>query len=96
MEYAAKQFIDDVIAGNICQGWKVVSVSEQQNENGFYGLTIETGEENAIVAFRGSEGVDANQFIEDWIVADFGIINGGLTEQEIAAGKYTKERERVR
>lgn len=91
MEETAKQFIDDVIAGKICQGWKVVSVSDERQEDiGFYGLTIETGDDNAIIAFRGSESVDPNQFIEDWIVADFGIINGKMTEQGLAAAEYVK------
>ena len=75
MEESAKKFIDAVIAGEICQGWKVVSVHEEQLTNGFYGMTIETGEGNAIVAFRGSESWCGTQIVKDWIVADGGIIN---------------------
>ncbi len=75
MEESAKEFIDAVIAGEICQGWKVVSVRDEQWQNGLYGLTIETASDSAIVAFRGSESWCGTQIVEDWIVADGGIIN---------------------
>ena len=65
MAEGARTFMDDIRAGNICQGWRVVSVADTNSENGFYGLTIETGEDNAIVAFRESKSVDIRQFIKE-------------------------------
>ncbi len=75
MEESAKEFIDAVIAGEVCQGWKAVSVRDEQWQNGLYGLTIETASDSAIVAFRGSESWCGTQIVKDWIVADGGIIN---------------------
>lgn len=85
MQESAKQFIDDVAEGKICKDWKLVSIENQQNSNGMYAVTIETSENDAIIAFRGSESVDTKQKIEDWLVADFGMINGEVTLQEKAA-----------
>ncbi|MCM1090895.1 MAG: DUF2974 domain-containing protein [Muribaculum sp.] len=87
----AKQFMDDVAAGKICQGWKVVSVKNEQEDSGLYALTIETGENEAIVAFRGSEHVDMDQFIKDWGWADFAMIDAKATAQEELAYQYLTE-----
>ena len=65
MAKEAKQFIADVAAGKICQGWKLVSIGDDQKKSGMFALTIETGENEAIVAFRGSESVNMDQFIKD-------------------------------
>ena len=91
MAREAKQFIDDVAAGKICQGWKVVSVENNQEETGLFALTIETGENEAIVAFRGSESVDTDQLIKDWGWADFGMLNAKATAQEEMAYQYLAE-----
>ena len=90
MQNEAKAFIDRVKAGTICQGWRIVEVSKDtdQKETGFYAVTIQTGEEDAIVSFRGSEAVDINQFVEDWVVADFTMLGSEVTEQEELAEKY--------
>ncbi|MDE7251323.1 MAG: DUF2974 domain-containing protein, partial [Acetatifactor sp.] len=91
MAKEAKQFIADVAAGKICQGWKLVSIGDDQGKSGMFALTIETGENEAIVAFRGSESVDAEQFIKDWGLADFCLINGKATAQEEMAYQYLAE-----
>ena len=90
MQQEAFAFMDAVKAGTICQGWRVVAVSNQadQEENGFYAVTIATSEEDAIVGFRGSESWEMNQTVEDWVVADFTMLASDLTEQEEAAGNY--------
>lgn len=44
MAKEAKQFIADVAAGKICQGWKLVSIKDDQKKSGMFALTIETGE----------------------------------------------------
>ena len=66
-----------------------------ENTNGLYAITIETGENEAIIAFRGSESfthngssedsvvsLDLEQIARDWIIADGGIAHGELTAQE--------------
>lgn len=54
--------------------WKIVDIHDKNYVNGFYGCVIETSPENAIVAFRGSEGLkDYPGAIHDWVKADFGL-----------------------
>ncbi len=91
MKESVLAFIDDVISGKICQGWKVVSVCDQNNKDGMYALTIETDSQDAIIAFRGSEATNGKQVIEDWVSADFNIMNGKLTRQEESALQYLDE-----
>ncbi|MCM1327774.1 MAG: DUF2974 domain-containing protein, partial [Lachnoclostridium sp.] len=91
MQESAKQFINDVAEGNICKGWKLVSYDNKENSDGMYAVAIETDDDDAIIAFRGSESVDAKQIIEDWLVADMGIINNELTSQEKSAFQYADQ-----
>ena len=91
MAKEAKQFIADVAAGKICQGWKLVSIGDDQGKSGMFALTIETGENEAIVAFRGSESVNVDQTIKDWGWADFCSINAQATVQEEMAYQYLAE-----
>lgn len=63
--------------------WKISDVHNKNNQNGFYGCVIETSEDNAIVAFRGSEGLkDYPGLINDWCKADFGLLKKDCTDQQ--------------
>ena len=89
-----ESMIDDIIDGKICQGWKILDIKNDENGSGMYAVTLDTGNNNAIVGYRGSEhntnGVTSglHQFLTDWIFADGGIACGEMTMQEIVAGKY--------
>ena len=96
-----KTFMKAVAEGEKCKGWKIVDVENMENENGLYAVTIETGENEAIIAFRGSESfthngssddqavsLDLEQIARDWVIADGGIAHGDFTDQELAAGQY--------
>lgn len=66
--------------------WKVVDVKDENLENGFYGILLETDPTHAIIGFRGSESDDETQIVHDWINADFGLLmDKDTTQQEIAA-----------
>ena len=82
------KFIEAIKNGEICQNWKVISVYDRQDQEGTYGIMIDTGNDEAIIAFRGSESVNTEQRIKDWLAADFEIINGTMTDQERAACRY--------
>ena len=93
MRQETRNFIDDVCRDDDdekikCKGWKIVDVHNLETVNGVYAITIETGENEAIIAFRGSESVNLEQVVRDWIIADGGIAKGELTDQELAAGQY--------
>lgn len=60
--------------------WSIAAVRDTNNDTGFYGCVIDTGDGNAIVAYRGSEGMgtDASGIANlqhDWVEADLGILN---------------------
>ena len=72
--------------------WKIVDTHDRKSANGFYGCVIETSPNNAIVAFRGSEGIDSyDGLINDWVKNDFGLLNSMETEQQKETEKYTDE-----
>jgi len=62
--------------------WKITVIHDTNTENGFYGCIIETSENEAIVAFRGSESTTDAQFEYDWINADIGLLNNNRTPQQ--------------
>ena len=105
MRNSMLEFLDDICSDDEekqkCKGWKIVDVKDMENENGLYAITIETGENEAIIAFRGSESfthngssthedisLDLEQIARDWVIADGGIAHGDFTDQELAAGQY--------
>ena len=72
-----KRLSDDVL------DWKIIDIHDKNYENGFYGCVIETSKNDAIVAFRGSEGLnDYKGLVNDWIKADFGLFKNECTEQQ--------------
>ncbi|WP_033168226.1 Mbeg1-like protein [Clostridium sp. KNHs205] len=62
--------------------WKITQIHDTNKDNGFYGCIIETSENEAIVAFRGSESTTDAQFEYDWINADIGLLNNNRTPQQ--------------
>ncbi len=69
--------------------WKIVGIYDDNNNSGFYGLAIETGEytdngvENGVIfSARGTEPNTLQQFVLDLVMTDLDIINSELTEQE--------------
>ena len=62
--------------------WKITQIHNTNTKNGFYGCIIETSENEAIVAFRGSESTTDAQFEYDWINADIGLLNNNRTPQQ--------------
>ncbi len=68
--------------------WKIVNVRDLNAEKGFYAVLIDTGNDCAILAFRGSESTDTNQLVKDWMNADFGLLMDHDTVQQEEAKKY--------
>lgn len=70
--------------------WKVVDIHDKNDVNGFYACTLETSDSDAIVAFRGSESY-GNNVIDDWLLADFGLLNSTKTNQQAETERYADE-----
>ncbi|MCM1528272.1 MAG: hypothetical protein NC091_13645 [Bacteroides sp.] len=85
MREETEQFIRDVQNGEKCKDWKIVDIKDDQDNTGLYAIVIETGEDEAIIAFRGSESVTTAQTVKDWVQADFEILYGEMTAQEAVA-----------
>lgn len=80
-----------------CLNWRVMAVADDENQSGMYGCMLDDGNGEAIVAFRGSVGLDAGALLTgdkeqrmDWISADLGLLDGQVTYQQ------EREREFVR
>lgn len=73
------------------ENWKVADVCDDNDGTGYYGMLIDTGDGNAIIANRGSESYDIQQISKDWVVADLGLLNSVLTTQQDRSQKYMEE-----
>lgn len=63
--------------------WTILRVDNYNDENGCYAITLlPPDSDTAIIAFRGSENGSASIFINDWVVADFGLFAGEETAQQ--------------
>lgn len=73
--------------------WIIKDIKDDNANSGFYACMIETGEREAIIGFRGSEGSseDKSQYVKDWGKADFGLLNSPETRQQAVAEEYMKE-----
>ena len=78
--------------------WVIKDVRDHNKETGFYGCVIETDDNSAIIAFRGSESSKVNadgsietdpvQVVHDWIESDFGLLGSTQTRQQQEAAEY--------
>ena len=53
-------------------------------------MTIETGQNKAVVGFRGSESINKFQKVTDWTIADFGLLDSTITGQQKDATEYMR------
>ena len=74
-----------------CYDWTVKKTCDNNNKDGFYGCLIDTNDGEAILGFRGSESYDGTQKINDWLNADFGLLNSSLTTQQKTAQEFVKQ-----
>lgn len=74
------------------ESWSVVDSCDHNGGkgSGMYSMLIDTGDGDAVIAFRGSESYDVEQNIKDWAAADLGLLNSPLTRQQADAQEYTK------
>lgn len=73
-------------------GWKIIDIHDTRDVNGFYACCIEKSDRNAIVAFRGSESMKKfSNVVNDWLRADFGLLNSRSTRQQEEAENYGTE-----
>ena len=74
------------------QDWKVSIVQDHNSETGFYACVIETAPGEAAVAFRGSEDYhDPSNLVNDWLLADFGLLNSTETNQHAEVRRFFAE-----
>ena len=70
--------------------WKLVDVQDLNDTQGMYAILVETDEDSAIVAFRGSDSLSNDEYVlTDWIAADGALIlDGENTVQQDFATQY--------
>lgn len=72
------------------ENWKIVAVCDDNDNSGYYGMLIETGDKEAIITNRGSEP-RLDQLSEDWITNDGFFLDGDGTSQENRAQKFMED-----
>lgn len=71
------------------ENWKIVAVHDTNPQNGFYGCIIDTGDGNATLAFRGSEGFNnPDGLAHDWLGSDIGLLQNIQTRQQAEADRF--------
>ena len=70
--------------------WVIKDSCNDNSGTGMYGCMIETEPGEAVIAFRGSESYDVEQFVKDWVTADAGLLNSTVTAQQQRAEEYTR------
>lgn len=77
---------------SIVGSWKIVQVHDTNQKNGFYGCVIDTGNNNGIIGFRGSEGMGTIEGAKlDWAEADLALLSSLQTNQQMEAEEFMKE-----
>ena len=73
-----------------CGNWVIRSVRNDQHGSGMYACLLDMGNEQAMIAFRGSESDTLENVVKDWVVSDFGLLNSVLTPQQMAQKNMSK------
>ncbi len=82
----------DCLTSDQMSDWKISGVHDTNGENGFYACIIETGNGEAAVGFRGSEGMgDLDNVVHDWVGADIGLVNSTCTNQQAEVDKFLEK-----
>lgn len=79
--------------------WQIVDRYDNNGKDGtgFYGCVIKTGDGDAIVAFRGSEGMmdgmqpNWDNLAHDWYDGDLKLLNSEMTTQQADAQKFVEQ-----
>ncbi|MBR4626792.1 MAG: DUF2974 domain-containing protein [Ruminococcus sp.] len=76
--------------------WSITAVGDNNDATGFAACIIDTGDGNAITAFRGSEAMGTDEtslknIQHDWIEADLGLLNSTETNQYRDAQQFLKD-----
>ena len=62
------------IEGDDLKSWQVVDIHDTNNDNGFYGCAVDTGDGDLVLSFRGSEVGAKGKTIDDWGINDAGLL----------------------
>ena len=79
------------------ENWRIINVFDDRGTggSGLYACTIDDGNGNCIISYRGTEGFkdgpveSINNIAQDWILAYSGLTNSGETTEQHAAERYT-------
>ena len=77
------------------KNWKVVSAYDTNRATGFAACVIDTGDNNVSVAYRGSEKLNSKNWLPDWILGDFTLLNSNQTVQQKETEKFLKRNEKL-
>ena len=82
------EYLSDMQLSN----WEIRGVHDRNDTNGFYACIIETSEGEAVLGFRGSEGMNSVESVKyDWVYADLGLLNSLMTTQQEECNRFLEE-----
>ena len=85
------RLLDELPEGEACGDWVIKDVRNDQHGSGMYACMLDTGNREALIAFRGSESDTKENLLKDWGLSDLGLFNNRLTVQQQAAQKYMED-----
>lgn len=81
-----------VVSEQQLEKWSISAICDDNDNSGFYACVIETGENEAVVGFRGSEDMmNLSNMKNDWVKADLGLLNSELTNQQAEVRNFLDE-----
>lgn len=83
--------INEHPSGRECGDWIIRDICNEQHSSGMYACMIDTGDREALIAFRGSESDTLENLVKDWGLSDLGLLNSILTPQQETAEEYMRE-----
>lgn len=91
-----QQLTEKGIPESLWDKWSISASYDTNEDTGFAACVIDTGDGNAITAFRGSEAMGTDEtglknIQHDWIEADIGLLNSTRTNQYAEAEKFLQE-----
>ena len=86
-----KKLLSIGITDDDLKQWSLADAHDTNTKNGFYGCIIDTGGGNAVMAFRGSESMNADNWLPDWIEGDAMLLTGDMTKQQKEVHNFLKK-----
>ena len=98
LDNSQKKQLEALCGGNtdefntLLKTWSLAGACDTNDDNGFCAYIVETGADEAAVAFRGSDDMgDPAQWINDWVKGDMALLTQTETTQHQAVREFIRQ-----